>query len=239
MNGLETLNGVHFVNTVDKLPARGYWLRMGSKARKQREQAVMRRRILTAARELFVKDGYRNVSMRRIAARIEYSPAALYRYFKNKMELLSELRSEGFALFLARQQESDGIADPYERLRGEGLAYIHFARDHPEYFTLMFTLSTPVDPESALWTERPARSFEHLLDNVRACVDVGWFSGADPQVVAFALWAAVHGLASLLLSGRLSRHIPEERLEMMLTAALEFSCRPARIDPPRNEETLS
>ena len=102
----------------------------------------MRRRILDAAKKLFVKEGFDNVSMRMIAARIEYSPAAIYRYFANKREILSALREEGFARYVQRQEMGKEVyPDPLERLREGGRAYIRFALSEPEYYQLMFSTS--------------------------------------------------------------------------------------------------
>ena len=64
---------------------------MGSKERKERYTKTMRERILKAAMALFAKKGYEHVSMRRIAKKIEYCPATIYRYFKNKEDIMLQL----------------------------------------------------------------------------------------------------------------------------------------------------
>ncbi|HEY8369587.1 MAG TPA: helix-turn-helix domain-containing protein, partial [Thermodesulfobacteriota bacterium] len=61
---------------------------MGTIERRERERAATRAKILDAARELFVSEGYDAVTMRRIADRIEYTAAALYRHFPDKRALL-------------------------------------------------------------------------------------------------------------------------------------------------------
>ena len=71
---------------------------MGSKQRVEREKETVRAAILQAARELFVEEGYRNVSMRKLAERIEYSPAAIYSYFPAKDDIFFALAEEGFRL---------------------------------------------------------------------------------------------------------------------------------------------
>jgi AcrR family transcriptional regulator len=60
---------------------------MGISQRREREQEQLRRKIFDAASELFAQEGYQNVSMRKIAERIEYSPTTIYLYFKDKNEL--------------------------------------------------------------------------------------------------------------------------------------------------------
>jgi AcrR family transcriptional regulator len=70
---------------------------MGLKERKLRQKKFLRQEILDAASELFVKEGYENVSMRRIADQIEYSPTTIYLYFKDKAELLEQVCVETFS----------------------------------------------------------------------------------------------------------------------------------------------
>ena len=71
---------------------------MGIKERQERDREAVSRSILDAARELFVTEGYRNVSIRKIAEKIEYSPAAIYGYFPSKDDIFYALAEEGFRL---------------------------------------------------------------------------------------------------------------------------------------------
>ena len=69
---------------------------MGIVERKEREKEDMRRLILNAARKLFLEQGYEKTSIRNIADAIEYSPATIYLYYKDKNELLFALHEEAF-----------------------------------------------------------------------------------------------------------------------------------------------
>src|SRR5579864_374997 len=71
---------------------------MGIKERQERDREAVQRSILDAARELFVTEGFQNVSLRKIAERIEYSPAAIYSYFASKDDIFFALAEEGFRL---------------------------------------------------------------------------------------------------------------------------------------------
>ena len=71
---------------------------MGIKERHERDREAISRAILDAARELFVAEGYQHVSIRKIAERIEYSPAAIYGYFPSKDDIFFALAEEGFRL---------------------------------------------------------------------------------------------------------------------------------------------
>ena len=72
---------------------------MGISDRKEREKEEMRRRILESAKKLFLELGYEKTSVRAIAEDIEYSPATIYLYFKDKNELLFALHQEAFIEF--------------------------------------------------------------------------------------------------------------------------------------------
>jgi AcrR family transcriptional regulator len=97
------------------------------------------RAILDAARDLFVAEGYQNVSIRKIADRIEYSPAAIYSYFPSKDDIFYALAEEGFRLlFSVSQERGDPGPDGLECLRRGFMRLYQFSREHPEYFALMF-----------------------------------------------------------------------------------------------------
>src|SRR5919106_2542020 len=86
-------------------------LSLGVKERQEREREAVSRSILDAARELFVAEGYQNVSIRKIADRIEYSPAAIYSYFPSKDDIFFTLAEEGFHLLLSSADLKDDPGD--------------------------------------------------------------------------------------------------------------------------------
>lgn len=200
---------------------------MNPRKRRSLGREKMRRRILDAAKLLFVKEGFDNVSMRRIATAIEYSPAAIYRYFHNKREILSVLRDEGFQQFVAGQMERMEVyTDPVERLRQGGREYIRFAMNEPDYYHLMFSTDTEeVDLEGEL-AECSLTSFDLFRQSVQDCIDAGRFKGEDHEAVVFSLWAGVHGLAELIHTGRFEVMSKGEDLDKVIDAILEFNLRP-------------
>ena len=129
---------------------------MGVKERKAREKRYLRQEILDAASELFVKEGYENVSMRRIADRIEYSPTTIYLYFKDKAELLESICQETFAKLIQRLTKiMEQPGDPVQRLKRGLLAYVEFGLENPHHYrsTFMTPLPEEVDKERYLMTE--------------------------------------------------------------------------------------
>src|ERR1700739_3536977 len=99
---------------------------MGVKERRARERVETRDRILEAARELFIDEGYEGVSMRQIADKIEYSPTAIYVHFKDKDELFLEICHHDFELLAHSMASLAQVTDPVERLRKIGAGCIEF-----------------------------------------------------------------------------------------------------------------
>jgi AcrR family transcriptional regulator len=114
---------------------------MGIKERHERDRETVHRAILDAARDLFVTEGYSNVSMRKIAERIEYSPAALYGYFPSKDDIFFALAEEGFRLLHQGAVRDDATLEPrpsVDRIRERFWRLYRFSCDQPQYFALMF-----------------------------------------------------------------------------------------------------
>ena len=196
-------------------------------SRRERDRGAMRRRILDAAKQLFVREGFDNVSMRSIAKAIEYSPAAIYRYFKNKREILSTLRDEGFQRFVGSQRlRAEACADPVRRLKDGAIEYIRFALEEPDYYQLMFcTDCNEVDLEGALATAS-MESYRLFHSTVEEAVESGHFGDASVEAVVFSLWAGVHGLSHLVNSGRVGLLSGKPDLDPLVESAVDFMLRP-------------
>ena len=110
---------------------------MGVKERQEREREAVARAILDAARDLFVAEGYHNVSIRKVAERIEYSPAAIYSYFPSKDDIFYALAEEGFRILMAPGPQCGQHVDLLDAVRTPFWRMYEFSRTHPEYFALM------------------------------------------------------------------------------------------------------
>ena len=114
---------------------------MGVKERQEREREATSRAILDAARDLFVAEGYGNVSIRKIAEKIEYSPAAIYSYFPSKDDIFLALAEEGFRMLFESAEcirAEHPHQSPVDCIRAAFLNVYQFSRNHPEYHALMF-----------------------------------------------------------------------------------------------------
>ncbi len=168
----------------------------------ERRYAKTRRQILAAAHKLIKKKGIEGLTVRALAEAMDYTPAALYRYFQNKEEILEGLRQEGWALFRAMNaQAARATLGVPELLKSQGRAYQEFAVRYPEYYLLMFA-STEAAPHSLKELEANP-DFKRGTDLIQASVDAGGVRlppGITPLQIRFLIWFASHGMAMLKLT---------------------------------------
>jgi AcrR family transcriptional regulator len=203
---------------------------MGVKERREREKLETREKILDAARELFMAEGYDGVSMRKIASRIEYTPTAIYDYFGDKEELFREICHEDFRRLAHSLIGLAQIPDPVERLRKIGPAYIEFGQKHPNHYRTMFMTPHPPILEAEAALEGKGNPEEDAYEFLRATVEEALKAGAfreeftDANLLAQTLWAGVHGVISLQIAKCEDEWVPwrslKKRTEMMLEVML-------------------
>jgi AcrR family transcriptional regulator len=180
---------------------------MGTRERQERDRLRTRQAILDAARDLFVSEGYRHVSMRKIAERIEYSAAAIYSYFPSKDDIFFALAEEGFRLLDAHVQAAvQHVTDPLERIRAGLHAFYAFSKTNPEYFELMFIeRSVPNLSQDFQRFEFFHATTARAEADIKACIDRGQFSAAlNPASALHVLWVAALGAAAIGLAQRLA-----------------------------------
>lgn len=192
---------------------------MGINERKEREREEVKELILTAAREIFLSEGYENTSIRKIATKIEYSPGIIYNYFKDKNDLLLALHDKAFeckieALFLSVQN----IADPLERLQATGRSYLKYGVENQADYELMFILSCTMEAlavKEEFWQDGAA-SIHMLKANIVECMEKGYFrKDIDPDHISLVLWSQVHGLVSLHNKERLNIYDTPDKIQLM------------------------
>src|SRR5580658_258236 len=121
---------------------------MGVKERREREKTALREEILDAARDLFIKEGYESLSMRRIAEKIEYSPTTIYLYFRDKDDLIRQVCQETFSMLIQILQSLHlDHENPLVGLRKAGYAYVQFGLEHPDHYRAAFVMPHCHDPK--------------------------------------------------------------------------------------------
>ena len=160
--------------------------------------------IFRAAVELLDAAGYDAFSLRKLAARIGYTPTTIYRYFRDKDALVIAVMLEGYAAFTrALSTASAGAGDPFARLDALGEAYVSFGLAHPVMYRVLFMQRPDI------WLRMPperveeacgADAFQLLVDAVQRAVATGKTKSKDVEGVSLALWALTHGIVSLCLA---------------------------------------
>lgn len=198
---------------------------MGVKERKLRQKKFLRQEILDAASELFVKEGYENVSMRRIADKIEYSPTTIYLYFKDKAELLEQVCHETFSRLSQHLKvilEQPG--DPLVRLRRGLIAYVHFGLENPHHYRATFMMPIPdgFDKQKYASPDSPGlQAFDFLRRCVFDCISASRLHPKDPELASQTLWCAAHGVTSLLITHPLFPWVGKEQvIESVIDTAI-------------------
>ena len=176
---------------------------MGRRNEHTREQ--QREMALSAAELLIVKEGLAGFSMRKVAQAIGYTVGNLYLLFANQDDLLAainERTADSMHAFL--QDACEPQADPRERLRAMGAAYIDFAQRHPHRFRLMFEHQLPEAMQPRASTDlRLKRLFELVERNLAPLVP--GLKAEALRAAAAALWSAVHGVCILTVSSKLHK----------------------------------
>jgi AcrR family transcriptional regulator len=196
---------------------------MGIKERQGREREAVHRAILDAARELFVSEGYQNVSIRKIAERIEYSPAAIYGYFPSKDDIFFALAEEGFRLLASPEGLSElETLEPLDRIRAIFWRMYQFSNEHPQYFALMFSERAVPRITRELAADRFAYAREvktRLIGHVQLAIDAGELPRTVNPIVTFRLLTmGLVGVAMMRLSDRLA---PNENADALARDVIE------------------
>lgn len=165
----------------------------------ERRRRKVRDAIVSAAEDIFAEDGEAGLSMRRIAERIDYSPAALYKYFDSKEALFDEIREQFFERLLGRMRTVSEAVEEGPCLTGDCLrAYVETGLEQPSHYRLAFTNyfhKDQLDENSFAFA-----AAMHLEDMIAQSMEDGWFDKADPGLAAAAVWASAHGLTMLAVT---------------------------------------
>jgi len=188
--------------------------------------------ILDAAEGLLIRTGSEAaVSIRAVAKTVGCTPPSIYRHFDDKQHLLFEVCARHFdrlADFVA--EALAGIPDPVDGLAAMARAYVRFGVENPEHYRIMFMGRSELTPEQYA-DERVLESgaFGGLVAMVQVCIDDRRLRpGLDALPVAHALWATVHGIASIAVA---KPNIPGPSLDERLTAALDIALNGLLVGP--------
>lgn len=174
---------------------------MNDRTPSERRYEKTRQGILSAARSILLEDGVDAISMRTLADKVDYSPAALYKYFANKEEIIEALRQEAWEMMANFEPDFPPGLTMGEMFVHSGQNYVNFATMYPEYYMLIMS-TTETGPDS-LEEFKQDPSFIGLHQFVQAAVAAGEIKipeGYSTFHFALLSWFVVHGISLLKLT---------------------------------------
>jgi len=176
---------------------------LGVKERKEREKTDRKAQILGAARTLLFGKGLAGTSVNAIAALVELSVPAIYRYYKNKDEIIFDLSGEGLELLKSDiTRAADTVQSPEQKLEAVAMAYRNFSRTRKDYFTVINHFLSSPQPALPDPLKHKIDSYgEEILMQVVAVIEAGCKSGQlicdDPRRFSLMFWGAINGVIQL------------------------------------------
>ena len=178
--------------------------------------------LLRAALELIAQKGPAGFTFAEAARWAGVSPAAPYRHFRDRDELLANVALRGFHQFeaaLARAWD-EGRPDVFFALDRLGRAYLDFARSEPAYYSAMFEAGIPAGGKPEL-RDAGDRAFAVLRAAAeKLCAQVPAPNRPPALMVALHIWAMAHGIASLFGRGDAARRTLPIAAEELLEAQM-------------------
>jgi AcrR family transcriptional regulator len=195
------------------------WSGRGGRGPRGYHHGNLREALVRAALELIAEKGPAGFTFAEAARWAGVSPAAPYRHFRDRDELLADVARRGFAAFeqALAQAWDGGRPEPFQAFERLGRAYLDFARREPAYYSAMFEAGVPPDTDPAL-REAGDRAFNVLREATETLVATMPAKQRPPvMMMALHVWALSHGIASLFGRGDAARRrlpmTPEELLE--------------------------
>jgi AcrR family transcriptional regulator len=199
---------------------------MGIKQRREREKQEVRQGILTAAREIALREGWQAVTIRKVAERIEYSPSMIYEYFTSKEAILLELHREGFRLLaLSLNTARSSAEDQEERLLRMAEAYWEFAMRHRELYQVMHGLNgVPLD-----CSEKPHEALDTTVEALQEWAQSRGIALPEVEDAVEMFRAFLHGLVCLNMEHHL--HGDEVRVRRLVRRGIHDLLASWRLSP--------
>lgn len=204
---------------------------MGIAERQTRDKEALRHKILQAAGELFIEQGYESVSLRKVAEKIEYAPSTIYLYFKDKAELLGSICLETFALLNERLDEIETRKlPPLAGLEAGLRSYIRFGMEHPHHYLATFTFRPPSPGSKQLCQLETVdqvgfQSFDYLRRSVRNAMDAGVIRKSDLEVTCQSLWMLIHGVTTMCIQADCETGFPWNTPDRLIDCSMDIIIR--------------
>lgn len=192
--------------------------------RKNYHHGDLKNALIQAGVEILSKEGIEGLSLRKVAQRAGVSHSAPYSHFSDKQSLIAAISTEGFQRLYNELDAAISAhpQNPKRQLQQSALAYVRFALNHTDTFKIMFSGVLEKEKEYLAFVEISHKTFQRVLDVVKACQDVGLLRSGSPEMTAVAVWGQVHGIISLALEGQISHTVLDHHgIEDVVSFAVE------------------
>jgi AcrR family transcriptional regulator len=200
---------------------------------REKRKAETRERILVAGRELLLSDGFHGFSMRKLAAKVNYTATALYAHFPDKVALLGELVELEFMKFRRAFDRTSQIADPIARLQTMGMTFVEFALEHPDAYKFLF-MNTQVEAFPKVGLIERGNPAQDCYAYLRTTVVEGLAAGrflpelTDADLIAQTFFCGTHGVVSMHIARGKDPWVdfrpPLRRAELLIEALIRGLC---------------
>lgn len=172
----------------------------------------LKKRIIDAARQVLLSEGYRNFSLRKIARKIDTSATSIYLHFEDKDDLVHTLMGEAIErLNNQLEQQAENYDDPIQKLEALAREYVNFALEYPREYQVIYLISSDEMTRYPKEKFRKARKgYEIVTDVLQQGVESGLIAEEKPRIAAYTFWAQLHGVMSVVLSKRLDTRINQQ-----------------------------
>jgi AcrR family transcriptional regulator len=176
---------------------------MGITERKLRQRKAIRSNILKTAIDIAKNEGWKSVSIRKIAEKIEYSTPVIYEHFASKEALLQELEQEGFRLMrvkLLRVKEHE--KDTQELVLKLAMTYWDFAWEHIYFYQVMFGLNGNGNCHTEKRMDAPPT---YAVETISIMSDAlhSLNASVDPKEMVLNWYALSHGFIALAMNQKI------------------------------------
>ncbi|MFZ5597142.1 MAG: TetR/AcrR family transcriptional regulator [Bacillota bacterium] len=183
---------------------------MPRQTRTPEEIREVKNKILEAALQSLVEEGFDRFSMRRLASRLGMTAANIYNYYTNKDELYIDIQTRGFEMLYDSIKEAcDAAGDPVEKLEKMIWAYIEFGVNNSGYYNIMFSwntpkysdyIGTPLEQTSYLEKQTALKTAELAMEVIAGILSDRGLDTGEALYLTIKAWVTLNGLVSLINS---------------------------------------
>ncbi|WP_371025406.1 TetR/AcrR family transcriptional regulator (plasmid) [Paraclostridium ghonii] len=196
---------------------------MGTKERRELEKEKIKNKIYKAASEIIINEGYSKLSIRKIASKIDYSPAFIYNYFENKADIVNSIwKKNAYKIITTMSNLNLNSNNEVENTKHIYKTYINLILENPEeYRAIMFN---DIEGINGFYFDFTKEEKENLrIKNIKKhydkCLELGILRNIDTEKYAFFSWISITGLITNII---LSSNKDKAFIDNMIDDYLDF-----------------